>query len=289
MEKKIYFQKGQAALIALLVLIIATTVGLSLIARSTTDLSITRNVEESSRAFSAAEAGVERALRSGADVSSPSDNTLHTSYNAKVKTIAAVANAPYTLPNKTLPGNTETIWLTTHTGNAIDVASPVYKNPSVDVCWSGGSPSPALVATILYKSGSDYRVAKAAYDPEAIGNPGTGRANDPATGNRFSAPVAISDGSCGGASYKATITFASFDPVINPASDVLIALRLRPVYNSTQLTVVPTADLPNQGKQIESIGTTDSGVNRKIAVYQQYKSPATIFDAAIYSEGSFTR
>jgi len=87
MDNKYKFQRGQAALIALLVLTVATTIGLSLIARSTTDVSITRTQEESSRAFSAAEAGIELALKSGADVATSTDSTLHTTYSATVSAV----------------------------------------------------------------------------------------------------------------------------------------------------------------------------------------------------------
>lgn len=280
------YMRGQAALIALLVLTIATTVGLSLIARSTTDVSITRNVEDSSRAFSAAEAGVELALRTGADASA-TDPTLNTTYSAKVTPVTGDASHPIVFPSKTQVGNTETIWLTNHNADgSIDDSVPVYTAPSITMCWSVETPAPAIVVSVFYKESSDgsYRVAKAAYDPDSSRISG-------ASGNNFSTftSITIDTGPCAN-TYKIPITFSTFNPAINPASDVLIALRIRPVYNGTKFTIIPAATLPGQGNQIESVGSTTSGVNRKIIVYQQYKSPATIFDAAVYSEqGSFSQ
>lgn len=56
------YPHGQVLLITVLVLSIAVTIALSLIGRSVTDVSMSRNLEESARAFSAAEAGIEETL-----------------------------------------------------------------------------------------------------------------------------------------------------------------------------------------------------------------------------------
>jgi len=53
---------GQVALIVLLLMIVILTIGLSLASRSITDIKISQDEKESLRAFSAAEAGVEKAL-----------------------------------------------------------------------------------------------------------------------------------------------------------------------------------------------------------------------------------
>ncbi len=274
-------QSGQAALIALLVLTIATTVGLSLISRGTTNISVTRNIEESARAFSAAEAGVEEALRSGVASALLVDEKLGLTYAVSVASISGEASQPLVYQQKTPREETETIWLAPHNADGtVDDATPFYTSPSIDVCWSQESPMAAIVATVLYRETSDnsYRVAKAAYDP------------DPARQgvNKFGVPTATVGG-CGagtGTAYRQTMQFSTLEPTINPAVDVLIALRVRPVYNAALFAVIPLSTLPVQGRIIESVGTTESGVNRKIFVYQQHAAPATIFDNAIYSEGS---
>src|SRR3989339_1593452 len=55
-------QKGQVLLIVVLVMIVALTVGLSLISRSITNLRTSTQEAESQKALAAAEAGVEQAL-----------------------------------------------------------------------------------------------------------------------------------------------------------------------------------------------------------------------------------
>lgn len=58
-------QSGQVVLILLLVMIVALAIGLSVVQRSLTDVSTSTRIEQSSRAFSAAEAGIERVLQNG--------------------------------------------------------------------------------------------------------------------------------------------------------------------------------------------------------------------------------
>jgi Tfp pilus assembly protein PilX len=269
------YQSGQTALIALLVLTIATTVGLSLIARSTTDVSVTRNIEESTRAFSAAEAGIEEALKSGVAGAGTIDPALGVSYSVTIASVSGTATNPFVFPQKTLSENTETVWLVNHSDAGTIIENPTYTADTIDVCWSSESITPAIVVSVLYKtSGGAYQVAKAAYDPD-------GRANN------FSAPTA-STGGCGASTnttYRSRITFS--DLSINPVSDTIIALRIRPVYSGTLIAIAPAQALPTQGNRIESVGTAGSDVNRKIIVYQQYRAPDSIFDYAVYSENNF--
>lgn len=276
------YNSGQIVLITLLVLAIATTVALSLISRTTNDASITRDVEESSRAFSAAEAGIEQALLSATSTNGAVTLSAGVSYNVNVSMMSG-ALGMYELPKKTLQGSTETIWLVDHDqSNGSILETPTYTSGSISFCWSKKSATeiPAMVATLLYKKAGVYKVARSAFDPDSVSR---------ATTNNFTGAYTV--GGCGGntaTDYRATLTFATLNPteVINPATDTLIALRLRPVYYDSKIVVDSgAAVLPAQGYIIESTGTTVGGTNRKIVVYQQYRSPSTIFDAALYSEG----
>lgn len=279
------YKSGQVVLITLLVLTIATTIALSLIARTTTDTALTNQTQESSQAFSAAEAGIEEALKTG--VGTAGSVTLvgapNTTYAVTVATIGG-ATGPFSFSKKTLDGTTETLWLVPHSASSpfLPVISPFYTAPTIDVCWSSGSPSPAMAVTVLYKANSDgsYRVAKAAFDPDATRTPN----------NNFASPASLTGG-CGDTvtQYKETLNFSSMFS-INPVSDTLIALRLRPVYNDTNIVVNAPSPfvVPQQGNRIESTGST-TDTNRKIVVYQQYRAPSTAFDAALYSENSIVQ
>lgn len=266
-------------LISLLVLSIATTVALALIGRSTTDVAISNQTNESSRAFSAAEAGIEESLKTGVGTSLPQVLTSGASYTVVKDDIGGAAGA-YVFPKKASRGTTETLWLVNHNPDGTLAETPTYTAADIDVCWSSETTMPAMIVSVLYKTvGGEYRVARGAYDPDGT------RANN------FSLPTS-SVGGCGegtGTTYKQTVTFGSFTPAINPASDTLLMLRLQPVYSDTILAVNASAPLPLQGNNLVSTGVSGAGVTRKVVVYQQFRSPPAIFDSVIYSQGSFSR
>lgn len=275
------YQTGQVALIALMVLTVATTVGLSLVSRTTTDVSVSTSIEDSTRAFSAAEAGIEETLKSGiASSNTTIDSSFGVSYSVAVTPVAAKVGAPFVFPQKTQKENTETVWLVNHLadGSAI-VETPTYTANTIFVCWSQESTTPAIVVSVLYKtSGGVYQTAKAAYDPDSTRR----------TVNNFSAPTALTGGCSGtNTTYRTRINFSGLG--IASATDTIIALRIRPVYNDTLIAIAPSQDLPLQAKRIQSEGKTNSGVNRKIIVYQQFRTPDPIFDFAVFSQGSFSK
>jgi Tfp pilus assembly protein PilX len=267
--------EGQALLITLLVLTIATTVALSLIARSTTDVSISTQLEESARAFSAAEAGIEEALRSG--TGGTNVFSAGASYDVSIAAIGGAAGT-FAFPRKTPRGVTETIWLVSHDADGNLIETPTYTDGSIGLCWSAEATTPAVVVGLLYKESADgtYKIARAALDPDPAR----------ATTNNFT-QAGLAGTNCGVANfYRATIDITSLG--ITPAADTLIAMRVRPEYADTSFIIDPgAAPLPQQGSRIESTGTTSSGVARKVVVYQQYRAPLAIFDSVIYSQSSF--
>ncbi|OGG30729.1 hypothetical protein A2973_03080 [Candidatus Gottesmanbacteria bacterium RIFCSPLOWO2_01_FULL_49_10] len=276
-----HHESGQILLITLLVLTIATTVVLSLIGRTTTDVSISNQIAESSRAFSAAEAGIEASLKSGTTgVQTLSGATSFDVQRADIGNAAGI----YQFPKKVVKGTTETLWLVDHNANGSLDEHPTFTASSLDLCWSSESTIPAMEVTVLYKTApptSEYRVAKGAYDPDPDGAR--------RSANNFST-VTAATGGCGvgtNTTYRQRITFGSFFPVIDPTSDTLLMLRVQPVYSDAAIVVSTVAPLPLQGTQITSTGSSGTGVSRKIVVFQQFRSPPSIFDSVIYSQGSF--
>jgi hypothetical protein len=65
MKDKVRAQKGQVALIVMLVMAVGLTVGLSAAQRATTSVSVSQTEKQGSKAYSAAEAGIEMALKEG--------------------------------------------------------------------------------------------------------------------------------------------------------------------------------------------------------------------------------
>jgi len=274
------YESGQILLITLLVLTVVITIGVALIGRTRTDVTSSAEIEESARAFSAAEAGIEQALISGAgtqgEVTLSNNNA---SYTTNVSTIGSAQGA-YAFSELTNVGDTETLWLVGHTPEGLLNESVKYTGASVDICWKGVSGGiPALAATVVYKtSGGLYRTAQRAFDP-------TGTRQ-----NNFAAGGAVGNG-CGQTGvYRQTILFSSFSPVINPASDTLLMLRLRPFYaNAFLFADAGASTLPAQGRLISSEGSTETGITRRVVVSQQFRSPSGIFDAAVISQTNFSR
>jgi Tfp pilus assembly protein PilX len=265
---------GQVLLITLLVLSVAVTIALSLIGRGTMDANMSANLEESARAFNAAEAGIEDALKSGLGTTTAQALSPGLSYTVKLSQVAGTANV-YQLPKKTIRGTTETVWLVSHNSDGSLNESSAYTGTTIKVCWSSEATVPAVETTLLYKRGSSYQVAKSPLESDAT-RAGT---------NKFT-NSGISTPGCGLSNYySATIDFTTLGIVIG---DTLLALRLTPRYSDTRLAIDPGVNpLPQQGNQVESTGSTAGGVSRKIIVFQQYKAPSSIFDSSIYSQGSF--
>jgi len=270
--------KGQILLITLLVLTVATTIALSLIGRATLDLSMSNQLEESTRAFDAAEAGIEEALKTGSGTDQPVTLSPGVTYDVSVNTIGGVAGV-FQMVRKTLQNNTETLWLVEHTDTGVVDETLFYTSSTIELCWSqeiGTNPAAALGVTVLYKASTDgsYQAARVAVDPDA----GT-------RGNNFD-DTGITTTGCGIGYYGKQIDFTALG--INPALDTLLALRIKPYYADATLAINGgTAEIPKQGNQIESVGSTGTGVSRKVVVYQQYRAPLSIFDSVIYSESAF--
>lgn len=275
-----HIHKGQILLITLLVLSIATTIALSLIARTTTDLNISNETDESSRAFNAAEAGIEEALR--AQVAPVGTQALsgNTSYTVTQTSIGGAAGA-YTFPRVTSVGQTETLWLVNH--NAVtglpDTLTKGYTDNTIEVCLGDTTPKPAIEVIIYYIRGGEYRIARDVFDADS----------DRIANNNFS--LITNTTGCGAGTntlYRKAINF----PVtysINPSgADTLIMMRFRPLYANTQIAISATAAIPLQGNTYESCGTTGTGISRCISVIQNYRTPSGLFDYVIYSnQGSF--
>jgi hypothetical protein len=261
---------GQMLLITLLVLAVATTIALSLIGRTTTDVNISAQVEESSRAFSAAEAGIEQSLKR--QITSNFSQTL--SNGAKYTVVPSATggtSATFVFANPTENGKAETLWLTDP--SSVTPYTPAYgSNNTITLCWAGGALE--VVAYYLQGGGASLntlKVAHTAFDP----NPGLPH------NNNF---IQATGGACAGVSGSTVSHVLNFNTHLGilPA-DTIIMLRLRPLYQTQQLGVIGAINIPKQGTTFNSCGSTGSGTTRCINVYQSFKTPPDIFDYVLYA------
>lgn len=273
---------GQVVLMLVLITIVGLTIGLSLISRTVTDIKISTQMDQSGRAFSAAEAGIESALKSVVVGGQPS--TVNLPDATGTYSIANIGGntAPLTFP-VTSPNNAQIVWLADHnTDGTLNETSGNYPpSSSLDICW-GTNPNlkPAMVISLFYKSGSSYKIARSAYDRYPSDHP-------PSPSNNFDTNLEENAGGsvyCDG-NYR-------FRKIITPQTDFgmgvadkLLFLRIRPVYENTIFAVRPISSLPTQSKVITSVGQTkNAGVVRKIQVIQGNNELPSIFDFALFAE-----
>jgi hypothetical protein len=138
------------------------------------------------------------------------------------------------------------------------------------------NPTVALVGTVFYSRAGVYYTAKFAFD-----------AASGSRGNNMDVPGGSACTTANGARVRFSLLPRNSATAIDPASDSLVLMRLKPLYGSTQISIANS--IPKQGNTFESTGTTGSGVTRRILVHQQYRAPASIFDYALYSQSSITK
>lgn len=275
-------RRGQILLITLLVLTVATTIALSLIGRATIDLSMSNQLEESTRAFDAAEAGIEQALKTGLGTAQPTVLTPGVTYDVSVNTIGGIQTGIYQVAHTTLQNTTETLWLAEHDASGALIQSSLadrYTANTLELCWSketAPNPAAALEVSVLYYESvtASYMVGRIALDPNALTRL-----------DNFD-DARITTTGCGLGYYGTTLDFwTDFGITVN--ADALLSLRVKPYYADTTIAINGTSLIPKQGNLIESVGKTGSGVSRKVVVYQQYKTPLSVFDSVIHSESFF--
>lgn len=291
-------QGGQALLIILLVMAVVLTIALSVASRSVTDITISQKEEEASRAFSAAEAGVEQALIGGSLTGTlPAGG----SFTASVSGLSQGSKS-YVVPLLINGGETIPVWFVSHLDDGslgCDADNPCFTGSQIRVCWgeeateSSGATTPALELSILYTTNpGDYttsKIGRGAYDPNSL--------------RRAVNNFAGQDGSCNVAGQN----FA-FSKTVNLNSDLgipasatsnangLQQARLRLLYNTDRaypaalnVDFPDNGVLPQQGTRVESVGEAGEAT-RKIEVYQLFPDLPPIFDFGVFTgSGGLTK
>lgn len=296
--RKLSNENGQALLLVLLGMAIVLTTVLSILSRSITDIAITSKEEEAYRAFSAAEAGVEKALIVGSSIG---ETTLGTAkFTAEVTNLAQGATE-FAYPIEILAGESMVTWFVGHDsdGNLVcDGDNPCFTGDTLHVCWgkegtgSSDAATPALEISIFYATTpgnySTVRVARAAFDPNG-GRRGTNKFAAPDSGNceiegmvyQFQKRINLASLDIPALSYlnQNGLQFASLKLFYNNLVSHPIGIDANFAGNSL---------LPAQGIQISSSGVSGEA-NRKINVFQSFGDIPSIFDSAVFSSGGIVK
>jgi len=234
-------------------MVVVLTVGLAVASRSITSLRTSTEEENSQRAFSAAEAGIEKIIKTGGSISNLSfknNSTITSATSTEISGTQFLLNGGNTIERN----DGADVWLVPH-DSATD--NPIYTNAwtgtSITVYWgsdSTGCSDPALEIVAIEKSGVNFISKRYAYDP-CISR----RAN-----NKFTAPTSGSYNVLGKAfSYRQSI----------PVSSGLV-VRVIPLYFSAKATGIDlTGPAVSQGKKVEAVGKSGD-TERKISMFQGY-------------------
>jgi hypothetical protein len=264
-------QSGQALLIIVLVLVVALTVGLSVASRSITNLRNSQDQASSQKALSAAESGVEQAIKSQSQTplagSFTGENTNYTT------TISQISGATKFL----IHGNNTQINEITK-GNPVyiptadySVSNPVGWSGTLTIYWGEDSDAckgAALEISVISGTKANPILQRYAYDPCAARR---------AQNNGFtnSNPALITG----------TTEFNLQNRVSLPLASAFL-VSVNPLYADTRIGAsIGNTDpvLPSQGADIASTGT-DNQVQRKVFVFQGLPQlPACLFSYTICS------
>lgn len=280
-------QNGQVLLIVILVIITASTIGLSLASRSIVSLRNSSEEAESQEALAAAEAGVEQAIQ-GIDleegketVSIPSNSSSYTTEVVLIDKSNFLLNAGNAIPKD----EGIDVWLAKHNPSSGDIEFPtaismngahnflhLYWGSAGEICDT--STAPAAIQAIVVTTGKTYRYA---YDgcSEKDGRQSENKLI-PADPGSFPKDY-DSDG-------KTDITFKYRTPQTGTGSDLgksidnIVFMRITPLYKDAVIgfsacdhagTPGSCTKLPSQGYVVSSTGISGL-VNRKITVFKGY-------------------
>lgn len=286
---------GQVLLIVLLTMAVGLVVVLSVVSRTITDIGETSREDDSGRAFSAAEAGVEKALITGSGVGGALEN--RSSFSTTITGIASGATE-YNYPAELLAGDSATVWFVSHASNGdlvCDANNPCYVPNnllgSLNICWdSPGLPTPAVEVSVLYDTTapagvdsndwSGVRILRSTYDIEE-------RVPD----NNFTSAFPLSC-QIAGKSYQIRGIVDLTPTACAGKRGCLLLAKVRMLYNGNvpkPLGVfVNDSSLPGQGLKVVSTGTAGEAT-RKVEVYRTFGELPPVFDAALFSPATISK
>lgn len=266
---------GQILILVLLIVVVSLAVGLSVASRNITNLRTSTQTEQSQRAFTAAEGGVEDVLSRlnteivgqipvggqytdtvdvggiNADIKVGAANT----YEQVVEegTVAQIDLRGYVGTNR--PVRVDWILLSDKTENDAD-DPPAFNMASIE-------------ASLIFDTGGVFSQQREAYSAETIPE---------------------QTGAWGGCGFASDSRFRCGHTFTIPAGQSANMLRIRPFWRKTTIRVSGDADFPVQTFDVSSTASTELGITRRVQVTRTAlpQLPAS-FDYVLFSEGDITK
>lgn len=255
--KRTESQSGQAGLVVLLLTVILLTIGISVASRSTSDLAISRQEEESNRALNGAEAGIENALTQDL-------NFQGNSYSGSVNVDSGVS-VNYTidkvnsLETRLFKGVSAQVDVTGATNG-----QSIYIRWAKEIDCSQGVAS--LLVTVFNQTGSNVHARNYAYRPCNSPNDGFTQINTDPAGELF---------------RQATLSLKTGD----------LFVRIKPIIKDTYIQVQGNGwNLPVQYFRVKSVADSNLGDEvRAVQVNRTNPVAPSIFDFVMYSGTSIVK
>ncbi len=316
-------EQGQILLTLVLVVLVSLTIGLSISQRAITNLSTSTKTEQSSRAFSAAEAGIEQALRTNAEVPNLSFD------NQSKATVSSTGLLPVYRQALEYPPISKAdfgqIWLAKPQDLTYyysqDTLSVFFGNAGQD--YSNDDTKPAIEINLVTQDGNNYLSTRYYFDSDLSRITGNNfihpnQALDPRhqySGDRCQTEAEAVENCSQGDPFcinssnslsaplpedrrflcKVTISTKPNDP-----NEIPILVRFRLLYSNTKqrfafkpVTAGCQTDdyicsLPPQAVIYTSVGTSGD-TQRRIQTFQETTVVPQFIDYAIFSNGSINK
>lgn len=279
-------QNGQILLIVVLTMIVALTVGLSIAARVVTELKLSKQNEESQRAFQAAESGVAQAVLN----SNPTyqftvpdlgnNSAVTTVKDADIGSVIVMNNG-----QEVDQASGADVWLSDYSpnpaalflnpmGGGSPVAITLYWGTTIQSsCASSGGESvaPAIEVVLLKGTVANPTIAKNIYEVS-----GCTRITGAIAGTTVGGPYTFNG-----------VTFRNSVSLKFNGSDVTSGLIMKviPIFNSSIVRLQASGvTFPAQGSLITATGSSGDTV-RKVVYFQSYpQMPLEIFPYSLISQ-----
>ena len=288
-------REGQALIVALLVVVVITTIVLALISRTVVDVDLSSTSERSSRAFSAADAGIEDLLQKATDPS-------YTIVNGEAGQVGEM-EWEFTQQEAGATPNTAFVWPRALVQD--EVAQVIFSADdefvgSLDTACTGlklywGTESalgvvPAIETIFIYDSGG-YQVKRYVFDPDTSGRIALNNfspavaADETINTTVFSDPMIFK--------YNATVSMSDFP------SGSLKLMRMKLLYNGSKahfIAVLPIGcSLVNQAeggaagviKARSAVGDLSETISKRLFISRPVLP--SIFDYVLFSGGSIQK
>lgn len=255
-------QSGQVGIIIILIMVVLLTFGLSIASRSTREVALSQQEEESNRVFNAAEAGVERALATDLNFQGESFDSGATNIPGTDSDLNYLITKNRVLETRLIEGATAMVQMQDNT-NALPSRVYIDWSRATDCNSATDKPASLIVSVYNVSASTSATVRHLAYA-------GCNRNDD------------IPLGASGQNGY-----YRRADIATQPGDQFM---RIKTVYNNTYLRVSGSTQLPTQAYDIRSEATSQLGNEaRTVEVKRTLSVAPSVMDFALFSGTTLTK